>query len=931
MLAVLMMAALTSLETRGQDTAQKQYTKENPLVYEDAWDLWPYVFLNEHGEPQGFNVDMLKLVLNELKIPYIIKLKPTSEALEDMRTGRSDLMMRLAATFHEEYGHYGNEVVQMFTHSVVSIKSKPVKVNTLDDLGRHKVIVHEGSLSHRMMVDHGWENNCIPIGDMKEAIQQISSKGEGYILWNTLSLKWLMKKYHTNDLQITPIDIPSGEYKFYSNDTLLLQRLDSVYASLYATDRIQPILNKWFYPERVDTGIPDWVAYVAAVTGLLVFLLAYYTLNLRIRERKMTKLIAKHNKRLALVLRTTKIRVWLYDVQRKTFVWMNSVGEMEKHEYNLQDFARNLSQESLDLLSNALDQIAKGEEEELAVELISDETAGNRHYLSTLSVFRRSKDGDPTVIIGMTDDQTEQLQVQRKAKDNMLRYQSIFSTSMVDMTYYNSEGILTNINQKACDTFRYSREELLAEHVSFNRALEDMDMTIENFEGCHTTHLIKASSNAGLAESIKFPENVYYEQKLVPVCDASNHFIGIFGSGRDVSEFVNSYHQMKQSVEQLMAAAKDVADYINNINIALHEAGVRLVNYSPHSHILTIFKEMNVVQLKLTQSRCLALVDEKSKRAAIRLLNTMDMFTNDAVDADIKTELRSSGGKSLALQFRFIPIFDKEGKVDSYFGLSRDISEQKATEEELEYEKSKAQEVENIKNVFLRNMSHEIRTPITTVVGFAELFAQEHDPADEDSFIAEIKYNASYLLKLVNDILFLSRLDAHMLEFTKSPIDFAFTFEGHCQMGWAKHTKPGVKYIVENPYEHLIVDIDDSNVGHIIEQTSENAARYTESGYVRTRYDYIGDKLVITIDDTGAGIDTKKQKHLFERFNTHTNQSGTGLGMPICMELAQQMGGAIHVNSAPGRGTTVWIVIPCKATLIEKKMLTNEDGNGQIL
>ena len=239
--------------------------------------------------------------------------------------------------------------------------------------------------------------------------------------------------------------------------------------------------------------------------------------------------------------------------------------------------------------------------------------------------------------------------------------------------------------------------------------------------------------------------------------------------------------------------------------------------------------------------------------------------------------------------------------------------------------------MENIKNVFLRNMSHEIRTPITTVVGFAELFAQEHDPADEDSFIAEIKYNASYLLKLVNDILFLSRLDAHMLEFTKSPIDFAFTFEGHCQMGWAKHTKPGVKYIVENPYEHLVVDIDDSNVGHIIEQTSENAARYTESGYVRTRYDYIGDKLVITIDDTGAGIDTKKQKHLFERFNTHTNQSGTGLGMPICMELAQQMGGAIHVNSAPGRGTTVWIVIPCKATLIEKKMLTNEDGNGQIL
>ena len=929
-LLVLMMATLLCLETSGQSTVPQPYTKEAPLVYEDAWDLWPYVFLNEHGEPQGFNIDLLKMMLEELKIPYIIKLKPTGEALEDLRTGRSALMMRLAATFHEDYGHYGEEVVQVFTHSVVSVKSKTMEINTLDDLGRHKVIVHDGSLSHRMMVDHGWEHNCIPIGDMKEAIQQVCAEGKGYILWNTLSLKWLMKKYHTDDLQITPIDIPHGEYKFYSNDTVLLHRLDSVYARLCATDRIQPILNKWFYPERVDSGVPDWVAYVAAVTGLLVFLLTYYIISLRIREGKITKLIAKHNKRLALVLQTTKIRVWLYDVQRKTFVWMNALGEMEKREYNEQDFAQSLNLESFTSLSGALGQIAKGEKEELVVELASAEAAGKRQYLCTLSVFRRSKDNSPTVLVGMMDDQTEQLQVQRKAKDNMMRYQSIFSTSMVDMTYYNTEGILTDFNQKTCDTFHCSREELLAERLPFNHALEDKDVTIDDFEGYHSTYLIKASDNFGLSDSIKFPEDVYYEQKLMPVYDAGNHFLGIFGSGRDVSEFVNSYHQTKHSVEQLMAAANDVTEYINNINFSLHEAGVRLVNYSPQSHILTVFKEMNVVQLKLTQSRCLSLVDERSKRTAIRLLNGMDMFTDDAVDVDIKTVLHSPVGKDLVLQFHFIPVYGKGGKVDNYFGLCRDISEEKATEEELEREKSKAQEVENIKKVFLRNMSHEIRTPITTVVGFAELFAQEHDEADEASFIAEIKKNASYLLKLVNDILFLSRLDARMLEFSKSTIDFAFTFEGHCQMGWAKHTKPGVKFIVENPYEHLVVDIDDSNLGHIIEHTSENAAHYTESGYVRARYDYIGDKLVITIDDTGLGIAPQKQKHLFDRFNTHPDLSGTGLGMPICKELAQQMGGAIYMNSAPGRGTTVWIVIPCKATLIEKKMLTNEDRNGPL-
>ena len=86
------------------------------------------------------------------------------------------------------------------------------------------------------------------------------------------------------------------------------------------------------------------------------------------------------------------------------------------------------------------------------------------------------------MLVGMTDNQTERLQKQRKAKDAMLRYQSIFSSSMVDMTYYNTEGILTDINQKACETFKSKREDILAEGVSFRNALEDPTVKIESFE-----------------------------------------------------------------------------------------------------------------------------------------------------------------------------------------------------------------------------------------------------------------------------------------------------------------------------------------------------------------------------------------------------------------------------------------------------------------
>ena len=917
---LIVLAIVMFLHAIGQPAFAREYTEEKPLVYEDAWDLWPYVYLNERGIPEGYNVDLLKELFSELKIPYVIKLKPTAEALEDLKAGRSDLMLRLKATFHDDYAAHGKEAVQLFTHSVVSPKSKNLKASKIEDLTHHQVIVHTGSLSHRMLLDAGHKSSILPYNDMKEAIQQVSSEDKGVIIWNTLSLRWLMKKFQTDNLEITPIDVPYGEYRFMSKDTVLLEQLDKAYARLRATERLQPIQNKWFYPERVDTGIPDWLVYVIAVALILAFLLSYYVIVLQFRKHRMSRLSTRQNQRLALILRTTGIRVWLYDVRQGTVAWINDKGGVSQEKSYLLEYAGDYTPETFSKLEESLALIADGRKDSCVQELVSNKSQGYREYVLTLSVFRRSKRGVPEVIVGMMDDQTERLLTQRKAKSGMLRYQSIFSTSMVDMTYYNQEGILTDINQKACETFRCSREELLAERVPFNYALEDLNVTIENFEGAYTTHIIKAQANGNLADAIGIRNDVYYEQQLLPVYDDNNRFLGIFGSGRDVSEFVNSYHQLKSSITKLTSAAEDISDYINNINYALHAGGVRLVDYSPSSHTLTIFKEMNKVQIKLTQSRCLSLVDEQSKRQATRLLNSLDMRSDDTVDIDIKTIIRQPGGRKLSIHFNMFPIHNIQGEVESYFGLCRDISQEKATEEELEREKTKAQEVEYVKNAFLHNMSYEIRTPITTVVGFAELFVQDHDPADEGGFIEEIKKNSTFLLKLVNDILFLSRLDAHMVEFHSSPIDFAGTFEGHCQMGWAKLMKPSVSFAVENPYEHLVLNIDDSNVGHIIEQLAENAARYTDNGSVKARYDYIGGKLLITITDTGRGIDTANQEELFKRFNNTSSGIGTGLGLPICQELAQQMGGAVYLNSAKGKGTTVWVVIPCEAIQIEKKL-----------
>ena len=270
------------------------------------------------------------------------------------------------------------------------------------------------------------------------------------------------------------------------------------------------------------------------------------------------------------------------------------------------------------------------------------------------------------------------------------------------------------------------------------------------------------------------------------------------------------------------------------------------------------------------------------------------------------------------LQFSFVPTYDSKGHIVSYFGMCRDMSEIKATEKQLEKQTARAQEVENLKNAFLRNMSYEIRTPLNAVVGFAELFEMEGNSLeDEELFIRQIKDNSAHLLQLINDILFLSRLDANMIEFTPQPTDFAVSFDAHCQVGWMGQEKPDVRYIVENRYSQLVVDIDDANVGRVIEQIVSNAVSHTDKGYVRTRYDYVGDKLIIAVEDSGKGIPPEQLNQIYERFAS-TGQ-GTRLGLPICKELVEQMGGTIDIDSTQGDGTTVWISIPCKASLIVRK------------
>jgi signal transduction histidine kinase len=298
----------------------------------------------------------------------------------------------------------------------------------------------------------------------------------------------------------------------------------------------------------------------------------------------------------------------------------------------------------------------------------------------------------------------------------------------------------------------------------------------------------------------------------------------------------------------------------------------------------------------------------------------MDRRTPGNFMVTLQTRFHDEQGRNIFLTFSMVPVEGKDGRISHYFGMLRNDTEMVYTERQLMKETEKAQETEELKNTFLLNMSYEIRTPLNAVIGFAKLFNGPHDVEDEPVFSEEIKRNTNELLALVNDILYISRLDAKMVEFNYHETDFATLFEGYCYMGLSA-LNPDVNIQVENPYNRLMVKIDEQNMGEVIQKLCANAARVTKAGTIRTKYDYRHGELNITIEDTSKGLSAKELPHVFDRFvrDENNQREGTGLDMAIIKELVEQMGGTIEVQSEEGKGTTTYVIIPCEMTAMEKK------------
>jgi ABC-type amino acid transport substrate-binding protein len=497
---ILLLLLPLSVSAQTEDTGE--YTHEHPLVYEDARDLWPYSFINDEGKPEGYNIDLIDLLMRELHIPYIIKLKPQHEVFQDLKARNADLTLGLAAGFHDQFGLYGRNAITLFTQSVATPKDKNVEIKSFRDLNKPgvKVIVNDSSLCHHLMLDYGWDSHAVVSNNIRESLQELSTKKRGQIVWNTLSLKWLIQHDQINNVRLTPVNMPHGEYKFMSNDQHLLDMLDEAYSTLSMADEIATLQHKWFYPEHEVSHTQGWVWYLEALALLLLAVAVAYVISYRLQNRRVTKANDKLNRRLALIIETSKVRIWTYDAEAHEFAWHNEKGQVA-YTYTMDKFAERYSHEDYRRLRNAIDRLiarhkdANGhEEEEISLELQAKDIEGGDHelrdFVVVLSVLRRDKSGKPKVIIGIKKDVTEKRRLKQLEDERTLRYWSIFYSQDTAIVWFGNDGCLKDINPKASEICQRHSDEMIEEHIHISDFFNDKFPDLSQVDKHHTIQTI---------------------------------------------------------------------------------------------------------------------------------------------------------------------------------------------------------------------------------------------------------------------------------------------------------------------------------------------------------------------------------------------------------------------------------------------------------
>ena len=543
-------------------------------------------------------------------------------------------------------------------------------------------------------------------------------------------------------------------------------------------------------------------------------------------------------------------------------------------------------------------------------------------------------EGNPTGIISVVRDIT-----QRKRREAALRLtRASVDNAEDEIFWFDDEGNFFDVNRAACEILGYTREELLGMQVFDVDPDFPEEAWPELLAQVRDKGAITLTSQHMTKDGVIFPVEVTVNYLKF----GDQEFI--FSFSHDITERQQVEKERQRFTTQLRTAA-EVAAQIN----AILDPQELLAEVVPmvqerfdlyHVHVYILDEETNELVMRVGTGEAGRVMLEEGHKIALDRAKSLvarsarsrqPVLVNDVTqDPDfmpnpLLPDTKSEVAVPAVAGDRVIGIFDvqddepnrfAESDLDVFTTLASQIAiafQNAQYFEEVQRTAERLREVDRLKGEFLANMSHELRTPLNSILGYTEVILMGIDGPLNDEMTEDvdaIHKNGKHLLRLINDILDLTKIEAGRLKLEQEEVYLAPLFDDvrTNNMGYFHKQKTDIDFRVKVFDEDMRVYADRVRLTQILNNLVSNAAKFTDDGFVEMRAYREDDWVCMEVEDTGIGIEDDDLETVFERFrqvdgSNARRAEGTGLGLAITKHLVEMHGGHLEVHSEPGKGS----------------------------
>jgi len=385
----------------------------------------------------------------------------------------------------------------------------------------------------------------------------------------------------------------------------------------------------------------------------------------------------------------------------------------------------------------------------------------------------------------------------------------------------------------------------------------------------------------------------------------------IYAVGRDVTQLRESEQALRQSEECIRLLVENMVDYA----IFMLDTDGRVTSWNAGAERIKGYRAEEILGKHFSEFYPLA------DREAGKPQSDLKVAAEVGHVLDEGWRVRKDGSKFWASVLT-TALRDDQGTLHGYAKLTRDMTQYKMAQEALVQAKEVAEQSNRFKDQFLSTMSHELRTPLNAVLGFSDLLNEErYGPLNERQrrYVGHIHTGGKHLLRLINDILDLSKIEAGRLHLAIESVSV-----NACMSEAVDCLRPlsdrKSQTMVVKPSADLSVRADSMRLKQILMNLLGNAVKFTpDGGKIELSAQRAGDAVRVEVRDSGPGIPAAEQKLIFEAFyrlrQTGKTSEGTGLGLAITQRLVELQGGSLGLESQLGSGSCFYFTLPLVPTI----------------